>query len=530
MAGRAQPSELSNPLGCADLREPTTVLGLIELFARSLDEGRPLSDPLREKIGALLPGVSANLNYSSLREAIVELFSPRPGLYRVLSDMYELGVLEMLFPEFSDTKARVIRDFYHKYTVDEHTLIAIREVEKLTDEVSSDDGRFRKILDDSVSPALLTLALLFHDVGKGRPGRHTEQSSRLAAAALRRFRFPESQQEMILFLIRHHLAMAALVFRRDLEDPDVVDGFANLVSDTEQLRLLTLLTFADIKAVAPGTLNEWKKDLLWQLYVNTYRKLTLGYGEERIEEEDIGEKLIAGLEPDLDRQVFEKFLEGFPTRYLRAKPREIYEHFRLSTELSADCPVQTRIWKRRNFYELCVITPDRSRLFARIVGLLSYFDMNIFRGYGFSNRSQTVLDFFQFFDPQGRFRHSSERRRFQELLCDAVREEVSIETLIESKEKSVLYRREHAPFESSVYFNDDNRNRFSIVEIIAPDCLGLLYRISREIARLSCDIELALISTEGEKAVDVFYLTHQGTPLCKELKEELTERIIQATA
>lgn len=508
-----------------------TAAGVLGAVLESMRVRRPLADEVRNHIVKSLPKISTSLDFPALRDKIKEIFHPQPGLYRALSEMYELGLLELLFPEFGTVKAMMIRDFYHKYTVDEHTLIAIKSVEDLVTGDTSADGRFAAILEDTVVPCHVTLGLLFHDVGKGRGGKHADQSARLAARALRRYRFGREEINRITAVIRNHLAMSATIFRRDLEDEEVIRRFSNLVADPENLRLLTLLTYADIKAVAPGTLNDWKKELLWQLYLSAYRKLTLEFGEERIEEDvDMGDLLLKGLDSGIDREAFEDFLEGFPTRYLRSTPsEEIYEHFRMSTRVSPEAPVQTQLLNRKSHFELCVITPDRSRLFAKIVGLLSYFEMNILRGYGFANKGQTILDFFQFIDPNRTFRHSVERERFQDLLTKAVKDDVSVQDLLKGKERSVLFQRTAPTFEPNVYFEDDETGRYTIVEIIAPDAIGLLYRISSEISRLGCEIDLALISTEGEKAVDVFYLRHHGSELGADLKSELSQRIVEVT-
>jgi [protein-PII] uridylyltransferase len=200
----------------------------------------------------------------------------------------------------------------------------------------------------------------------------------------------------------------------------------------------------------------------------------------------------------------------------------------MARALNENHPVETRILKDKEYYELCVVTADRPYLFAKIAGLLSYFEMNILRGYGFSNRRQTILDFFQFFDEAGHFRRNHERTRFQELLKKAVLNEVSVERLLQGKEESVLFRRTAPVFDPTIYFEDEHSDRFTIMEIVAPDALGLLYRISREISFMRCDIELALISTEGEKAVDVFYLCHERSKLSTQLKNDLRERIVRA--
>ena len=505
-----------------------TMEDLLQAFQELDGGGRSLSDATREAVVAALPVLSTSLHFPSLRDRLRVLFQPRAGLYEALSAMYETGVLELLFPEFGSIKARVIWDFYHRYTVDEHTLLAIRSIEKLENSNSKEDGRFGTLLAETIDPSLLTLALLFHDVGKGRGGQHSDQSARMAARALRRFRFPAEDIDTIVFLIQNHLAISQVIFRRDLEDEQVIRRFADLIRSPEMLRLLTLLTYADIKAVAPGTLNEWKRDLLWQLYVAAYRKLTLEYGAERVEE-DVEGRLLANRDADLDRGGLELFVEGFPVRYLRnTRSKEIYEHYRMAQRIDEENPIATRLVRDNAYYELWVVTPDRSHLFAKIAGMLSYFEMNILRGHGFANRQQTILDSFQFFDSSGHFRRSHEKARFQKLLRKAIMEEISVDQLLSGKENSVLFQRAAPSFSPSIYFEDEHSDRFTILEIVAPDALGLLYRISREISRLGCDIELALISTEGEKAVDVFYLCQDGGKLPTQLKQNLTDRIVQA--
>ena len=245
---------------------------VLETFRRSIVEQCPLSDKTRNAILEALPSFKRTLVSRKLRHLLSDILKPRPGLYRLLCEMYELGVLELTFPELGSIKALVIRDYYHKYTVDEHTLLAIKNIEDLLSIEEGSDLRFRSLLEETQDADLLTLALLFHDVGKSREGEHTELSAEIAAQVLHRFRFEKRESEVVLFLIRCHLEMSNVIFRRDLEEDQVIQRFVDQIPDIEHLRLLCLLTFADIKAVAPGTLNEWKKDLLWQLYVSAYEK------------------------------------------------------------------------------------------------------------------------------------------------------------------------------------------------------------------------------------------------------------------
>lgn len=445
--------------------------------------------------------------------------------------MYELGTLESVFPEFGVVKARVIRDDYHQFTVDEHSLLAIKHIELLLTDEEGLDQRFRGLLSETPESELLTLALLLHDVGKSDEQGHASRSADMAVTALKRLDFSLEEIEIIVFLIRNHLVMSSVMFRRDLDDPSVIETFSDLVQDPTRLRLLTLLTYADIKAVAPGTLNQWKRDLLWQLYVEAYRKLTYGFGQERVQEEDVEERLLASLPVDLEADGFERFLEGFPLSYLKTTPAtEVYQHYRLALSRTQDNPVQVALTRDGKYYRLCVVAPDRSYLFAKIAGVLSYFDMNILRGYGFANRQGTALDLFRFSDTKKVFSlNPSEEERFLRLLREVIREEVPVESLLKGKETSVVHRRRFGTIQAPrLNFENDASDRYTIAEILAPDSIGLLYRIGREISGVECNIELLLINTEGSRAVDVFYLTHKGRKLRPELQELLRKRINDA--
>lgn len=502
---------------------------ILKAFRDSMIRSKPLSDGARMSIARGSSELAASLRQHPQPGSIMELFHPRPGLYRALSEMYELGVLEALFPEFGSIKAKVTRDFYHQYTVDEHSLMAIRNIEELRAGNSGGDARFAALLDEATRPELLTLALLLHDVGKSREGHHADRSTRMAGAALRRLCFPAECIEAVSFLIQQHLSMTRVIFRRDLEDPRVIDRFADRVGDPDRLRLLCLLTYADIKAVGPGVLKDWTKDLLWQLYVSAYRKLTLGFGVDSVEEAT-PELLFRDLPGDLDASDFGRFLEGLPLRYVKITPNsEIYEHYRLARGLRTDRPVRLRLTRDLDGYKLCVVTPDRFHLFARIAGVLASFGMNIFRGYAMSNRAGTTLDLFHFTDVRRRFAlNPSEKQTFQDLVSRVIREERSAESFLKGKGRSVNPRFSPARFRPSVYFEDEPTRRYTIMELVAPDAVGLLYTIAEQISSLRCNIDLVLINTEGERAVDVFYLSRDGCKLGPDLQQELEVQILQA--
>lgn len=522
-------------LDLLEVSSPITATAIVNLFIRAGKENKKISHRLKNLIVAKLPAIKEGLDISSLREPLLEFFQPYRGMSSLLWEMYDLGFLEILLPEFSEIKARFCWDYYHRYTVDEHTLLAIRNIERLTppemskSEEKPSDNRFASLLEETSDPVYINLALLFHDIGKGADGDHSLNGAGIAETAMRRLGFHPKEIDQVSFLVRYHLAMSTVVFHRDHNDKKVINEFADLVSDPETLRQLTLLTYADVKAVGPGTLNNWKKDQLWDVYIKVYRQLTLGYGAERIDEDDLDfdQKLLKNLPTELDRTGFETFLEGFPVSYLRTNPEKIYEHFQLASRLERDHPVQSKISKSNGLFELCVITPDKLRLFARIAGMLSYFDMNIIKGYGFSNNQDIVLDFFEFFDSDRRFRYQREIDRFQTMLHKVLAGDLSIRELLKQKTASPLITK-MGKLKPVVYFEDDPERKVTLMEIISPDKPGLLYSIGSILSAASCDIELLLINTEGEKAVDVFYLRNNNEMLTDEIKQMLRRDILAA--
>ena len=235
---------------------------------------------------------------ASDQSALLTLLKPKKGLYDRLSEMHDCGLLGRVFPEFQAISWRVVRDFYHKYTVDEHTLLTIRNLERISTTEVPYRLRFRNILGEIDRPELLVLSLLLHDVGKWRDDDHAIESVRMAVEAVERLGLDNDAREAVLFLIRHHLRMSLVAFRRDTEDPDIVKDFSAFIGNEERLKMLTLMTLVDVEAVSPETLTAWKEELLWRLYVDTYNHLTQRYGDEVIERNQAGLNDLLKQRPD----------------------------------------------------------------------------------------------------------------------------------------------------------------------------------------------------------------------------------------
>jgi [protein-PII] uridylyltransferase len=439
--------------------------------------------------------------------------------------MHDCGLLGRVFPEFQTISWRVVRDFYHKYTVDEHTLLTIRNLERLSTTEVPYRIRFRNVLGEVDRPELLVLALLLHDVGKWRDDDHALESVRMATEALERLELEASARETVLFLIRHHLRMSLVAFRRDTEDPDIVKEFAGFVGTEERLKMLCLLTLVDVEAVSPETLTPWKEELLWRLYVDTYNHLTQRYGDELIERNQAGlDELLKQRPTDLSVVEITRFLEGLPQRYLQLFPRDaIYRHVRLARDIHPD-EVHVSLERGEDaVWSLAVATLDKPFLFSNICGVLSSFGMNIIRGHALTNPNGLVLDVFQFTDDE---RFLELNRDAQEtvayVLEDVVSGRADVAERLRPREQGVLHVKGAPRFPPVVRADNQASGRYTIVDIVASNALGLLYRISRVISRQGCDVDLVLIATEGERAIDVFHITKGGSKLTEAEQQALT--------
>jgi [protein-PII] uridylyltransferase len=458
------------------------------------------------------------------RAALLAFLKPRRGLYDRLSEMHDCGLLGRVFPEFQAISWRVVRDFYHKYTVDEHTLLTIRNLERLTGAVEPTRQRFANVLAGLASPELLVLSLLLHDVGKWRDDDHADESERMAEGAVARLQITGEARDTVLFLIRHHVRMSLVAFRRDTEDPDVVKGFADFIGTEDRLKMLTLLTLADVGAVSPDTLTPWKEELLWRLYVDTYNHLTQRYGDERIGRNQAGlDRLITGLPDDVTRAELERFVEGLPQRYLHLfAPAAIYQHVRLGRDIGPDDVHVSLDHVDGAVWSLAVVTLDKPKLFSNICGTLSSFGMNILRGNALTNPNGLVLDVFHFTDDEQFLEKNADApARMSELLADVVAGRAVVAARLRGRERGVQAR-SSIRLPPVVRASNESSSRYTILDIVAPNALGLLYRISRVIAEHGCDVDLVLIATEGGKAIDVFHLTKRGAKLTEAEQLALT--------
>ena len=218
------------------------------------------------------------------RDALLQFLKPRPGLYARLSEMHDCGLLGQMIPEFKAINCRVVRDFYHKYTVDEHTLLTIRNLERLHRRRGPSASASRACSASSSRRSCWCSRCCSTTSASGATRTTHVESTRMAQADVRAAAIStRSSRRIVEFLVSQHLKMSLVAFRRDTEDPEIVRQFAELVGVEERLKMLCLMTLADVEAVSRETLTPWKEELLWRLYVDTYNFLTLSYGDEVID-------------------------------------------------------------------------------------------------------------------------------------------------------------------------------------------------------------------------------------------------------
>lgn len=455
-----------------------------------------------------------------------------PHASSALRAMHRVGLLVMLFKEFQAVDSLVIRDYYHRYTVDEHSLVTIENLHNLGSNQGDLGRRFRDILSSLDHPELLYLALLFHDVGKGMPTEsHVDGSLQALAGVFERLHLDTSDREVVTFLVANHLRMSATLLRRDIFDPEAVHDFAKAVGTIEHLKMLTLFTYADIKAVNPEALTSWKAEMLWQLYAATENYLNRSVDDQRMylagEEAGQLERLIPTGEDAVEADKFRDFLDGFPRRYLLThSSAEISAHYRMYRRLGHST-AEISITKRDQYYELVLVTKDRPFLFSKMVGTISSWGMNILKADACANKHGIILDALRFSDRFQTLDHNpSEALRFKQQLIAAVSGELDVAILMKRK-----FQPEKRPpkvsVETRIHMDNECSSHSTVVEIVALDRPGLLYDISSTFAEHGFNIEVGLIDTEGGTATDVFYVTQNGAKLTPTRQHELQNKLQQ---
>jgi [protein-PII] uridylyltransferase len=512
------------------LSDPQLPLRTFRFLAR---HGLNLSSASEHQIEQIMPSLAASPPKGVELWHYLQEILLAPHAASALRAMHSIGLLTLLLPEFRGIDSLVVRDYSHRFTVDEHTFVAIENVHALRRSQAKWDQRYAELLDELEQPDLLYFSLLMHDTGKGtEASNHVTGSLEVAEVCMDRLDMDEPDRETVRFLVGKHLELSAAL-RRDIFDPETIRTFAAKTETPERLKMLCLLTYADIKAVNPEALTPWKAENIWQLYIGT-ANFMMRSADERVHGDADEEVMmhLRTLAPAAGAKL-ERFLDGLPKRYLQTQAAsEVLGHMSMANRLSED-PVQLELTRGRQWYELTLVTADRPVLFARMAGALAAWGMNIVKAAAFSNASGIVLDKFFFTD---RFRtlelNLPEWERFKTSIHDVLTDKADLDRMLSDRIRGQKKQPPKVKVDTQVEIDNQCSAQSTLFEVVAQDQLGLLYRISSQFAQERCNIEIALIETEGQTAIDVFYLTSGGeklqadhaarvrTALLKELADE----------
>ena len=497
--------------------------GLLSAFAAAQAEGVPLSDELALAVRERLSLVGRELRESKETAAVfVDILRWRGRVGLALRAMHETGFLGRFLPEFGRVSFLVQHDFFHRYTVDEHTLRAIEAIDEVASGTEAAVRPFGRILDEVEDAAPLYLGMLLHDVGKGHGGGHCERGARMAPRVCARLGLDERATEDVVFLVAAHLEMSQISQHRDLTETSLVASFAERVGSVHRLNLLHVLTYADHRAVAPGIWNEWKGTLLWELYHRTRQHLA-GHPGDDDPVETARARAIEGLRREFPEADLERHFALLPERYLRATDAShLARHFRLvSGRGEAKAAFEWRDLADGHCTELTLVTDDRPGLLASVAGTLTAHGVNILSVDLFNRRDGVVIDTFRLSEVSSHRPVKPERRaRVEQDVVAALSGSHDVAAAVAARlrknppaTRRALGRAARGP---SVRFDQEISATATVIEVKAQDRPGLAWTIADALARLGLDIRFAKIATAKALALDVFYVTGAGGKLAPE--------------
>jgi len=491
---------------------------LLDIFAQASAMGKKVSDATKDFLCTQLGVVNERFRSDSRnRDRFLAILGAPRLVARTVRDLHETGLLEAYIPEFARIHCLVNIDFYHCYTVDEHLLKALESSETIGRKTNRAAPRdIRKVARTIRRWDLLNLALLLHDIGKGEGRGHVLRGGQISQRITSRMGMVLDDQETVRFLILHHLKMAHISQRRDLEDPGVIEELAREVTSLALLRMLYVLTYCDLKAIGPDIWTDWKGQLLCELYNKTMLVLQGSSLRESMRFQ-VNPNLLQDVAKCLSKKprslrALDQFLKNTPERYqIFTPPWKIAQQFEMLHELGEETRVVWRLHQPQGtqYTELLVCAVDAPGLFSKMCGALSSKELNILSAQIFSTKDGFAIDTFQLTDLEGKPLPEGFR-------LDRVRHHLNVVLLgKEHVDDLPKKRRPQKPldhdrlvlFPTSIDFNNEDSKDYTIIEVKTLDRPWLLYTITSILAQEGVNIDLALISTEAYRVVDVFYIT-----------------------
>lgn len=444
-----------------------------------------------------------------LRRVFLAILRSWGRVATTLRRMHDTGVLGAYLPEFGALDCLVQYDHYHRFTVDQHSLLAVEVLEGLGPGRGADQDELAQLLAELERPELLMLGVLLHDLGKALGHGHVAKGVPLIRAVTRRLNLDLDDAAAVEFLVEHHLLLSHLAERRDLDDPKTVEHLAAVARFPAWLTMLYLLTWADIRAVGPGVWSAWRGALLRELYVRTRTRLA-GRAPKPPRRAAVAQRIVQALADPAYAEPAARHLQAMSDRYVRAtSPQRMAAHLRLIDRLREE-PVATEVFHFPDLgaSDLVVVTRDTPGLFAVIAGTLAAHGVNILSAQIETRADGLAVDTFHVNDPGGDA--ILDESRWEAVLRDlrrALAGECTVETLLAARRvPRAGVVRPSSPGPARVTVDNAGSDTHTVIEVKAPDRLGLLYLITRALAAEGLDIATAKIATDRDHAFDTFYV------------------------
>ncbi|MEO1152290.1 MAG: [protein-PII] uridylyltransferase [Pseudomonadota bacterium] len=508
-------------------------LNLLRIFEEALRTGYLLHPDAMRLISANLGQFDDDLRTTpEARRIFIDLLLKHGNPERALRRMNELGVLSAFIPEFAPIVAMMQFNMYHSYTVDEHTIQCISTLAQIErGELVEELPVVSRILREGVDRRVLFIALLLHDIGKGRDEDHSVLGAQISRKVLARLGFRKEDAETVEWLVRYHLLMSDIAQKRDLSDPRTVRYFAKAVKTRKRLDLLTVLTVCDIRGVGPNTWNNWKAQLIRTLYRETANALEGGL-------EDVNRES----RQDEAKRALREALPDWPTKDLRIETARHYGPYWQGLPTSAHAvlaqllrdvtngEVRTDLYldEDRDATRACFALHDHPGIFARLAGALALVGANVVDARTYTSKDGYATAVFWVQDADGKPFASSRMPRLRTMIEKTLKGEVVARDAFKDRDK--MKKRERAfRVPTSITLDNEGSDIYTIIEVDTRDRPGLLYDLARTLAASHAYVASAVIATYGEQVVDSFYVKDMfGLKYHSKAKQKSLEKKLRA--
>ena len=507
----------------------TNPINLLKLFSEALRTGLLIHPNAMRLVSANLAMVNNEFRASTEAQQIfLELLLKHGNPERALRRMNELGFLAKFIPEFEPIVAMMQFNMYHSYTVDEHTIQCLKTLAQIEkSELVEELPIASSILKDGVNRKVIYIALLLHDIGKGRSDDHSILGAKIAKQVSPRLGLNKQETETVEWLVRYHLLMSDMAQKRDISDPRTVRDFAKAVQSVKRLNLLTVLTVCDVRSVGPDTWNNWKATLIRQLYAET--KAILEQGAEALNRENrmteakkaLREKLSEWDNKDIKIETgrhYPPYWQGFQVdaQFAFAKLLRNLGADEIKIELTPDTD--------RDATRICFALSDHPGIFSRLAGALALVGANVVDARSYTSKDGFATAAFWIQDGDGSPYNQARFSRLRRMIEKTLSGEVITREAI--KERDKFKKREKAfKVPTSITFDNEGSEIYTIIEVDTRDRPGLLFDLTRTLANMNVYIASAVIATYGEQVVDSFYVKDMfGLKFHSESKQKKLEQ------